>query len=82
MAGLKSMGVIQPFPEWELWGVVIEPPRELREGLSPVVRAGVQALAAKVSTYISQTLAEIPGEEECPLQFAIDPVERLPNTSS
>ncbi len=57
MASLARLGVADPFPEWEVWGVVIEPPRELHEGLSPAVAAGAAALAERIDGFLEQLLS-------------------------
>ncbi len=52
MATLERLGVADPFPPWEVWGVVIEPPRELREGLSPVVQVGASELVERLDRHL------------------------------
>jgi hydrogenase maturation protease len=56
MRQLERIGGPEPFPAWEIWGVTIRPPRELGEGLSPDVEAGVVELSARLSGHISDTL--------------------------
>jgi hydrogenase maturation protease len=56
MATLERLGVVDPFPPWEVWGVVIEPPRELREGLSPEVEAGAAELAEHLHRHLDLML--------------------------
>lgn len=56
MATLERLGVADPFPSWEVWGVVIEPPRELREGLSPEVEAGAGELAERLDRHLETFL--------------------------
>jgi hydrogenase maturation protease len=48
MRALAAMGVADPFPAWELWGVTIRPPTELGEGLSPQVEAAAEALVERL----------------------------------
>jgi hydrogenase maturation protease len=44
MATMERLGMTDQFPEWEIWGVAIDPPAELRIGLSPAVERGVTRL--------------------------------------
>lgn len=44
MAALAALEMVEPFPEWEIAGVVIRPPEELGEGLSPVIAAAAERL--------------------------------------
>lgn len=51
-AVLKSLEMIYDgeFPKWTLWGVIIDPPRELGEGLSePVLKAADAAVREIIS---------------------------------
>jgi len=48
MDALRSLGVVEPFPEWEVWGVVIAPPDRLGEGLSPDVAAAAAELEERI----------------------------------
>lgn len=66
MASFKSLELVEPFPEWELWGVVIEPPLELRQGLSPKVKTAGEQLTAEIGTLI----AGIIGVEEPTMEVA------------
>ena len=60
MASLEQLEYIQPFPTWELWGITIDPPYEIRTELSlPVVRA-VTDLVEKVTQYVLESLPEAP----------------------
>ena len=45
MAGLEALGMADPFPAWEVWGVTVDPPREVRVGLTPAVAAAVAKAA-------------------------------------
>lgn len=58
MRSLAAMGVADPFPAWEVWGVTIRPPTELREGLSPVVAAAAAELVAKLCDLALATARE------------------------
>jgi len=45
MTSLESLGVADPFPTWEVWGVTIATPNEFRMGLSPAVSEAAQRVA-------------------------------------
>jgi hydrogenase maturation protease len=67
MAALANLDLISPFPHWEIWGISIDPPREVRRGLSPPVAEAVETLAASLSRLIEETVAaeNVPGENAC-----------------
>ena len=44
MHTMERLQMADPFPKWEIWGVTIEPPGELRVGLSTAVERGVDQL--------------------------------------
>jgi Ni,Fe-hydrogenase maturation factor len=50
MRSLEVLGVAKPFPSWEVWGITILPPSELREGLSPEVEKAVDRLCEKLAS--------------------------------
>jgi hydrogenase maturation protease len=54
MQTLEALGIVAPFPAWEVWGVTILPPAELGEGLSPEVAAGVERLCRKLDELIGE----------------------------
>lgn len=56
MASLEALGVAAPFPRWELWGVTVAPPRELRQGLSEPVASAVARLVTQLDRLIEQTV--------------------------
>jgi hydrogenase maturation protease len=56
MDALRSLGVVEPFPEWEVWGVVIAPPDRLGEGLSPDVAAAAAELERRIVRYVEANL--------------------------
>lgn len=58
MTTLARLGVAEPFPEWCVWGVVIDPPRELRDGLSAEVEAGAAELVALVDRHLREVIGE------------------------
>lgn len=49
---LESLGISDPFPPWEIWGVTILPPCELGEGLSPEVDEAVNRLCGELDGLI------------------------------
>jgi Ni,Fe-hydrogenase maturation factor len=53
MRGLAMLHMVEHFPPWEVWGVTILPPTELRIGLSPAVEAGVEALVERLDDRIA-----------------------------
>ena len=59
MTSFDRLGLVEPFPDWELWGVVIEPPVELRRGLSPEVALAAERLVDKLSTTIADVIAPV-----------------------
>ncbi len=52
---LELFGIADPFPPWEIRGITIDPPAELREGLSPEVEKGVQMLCRELDRLIADT---------------------------
>jgi len=58
MRGLESLGIVEPFPSWEIWGVTILPPAELGEGLSPEVDTAVDELCADLCRMVVDTATE------------------------
>ena len=48
MASLKHLGVVEPFPDWQVWGITILPPEKLGEGLSPEVAAAADELERRI----------------------------------
>jgi hydrogenase maturation protease len=56
MAALKKLGMADPFPEWEVWGITIETPDELGEGLSPVVAEAADELERRIVEHVEGSL--------------------------
>ena len=52
MRSLALLGVADPFPSWEVWGVTILPPTELGEGLSPAVATAADAMVERLCTLL------------------------------
>ncbi len=58
MRCLEEIGVTEPFPRWEIWGITILPPAELGEGLSPEVDRAVGLLSDRLLEEITATCRE------------------------
>jgi hydrogenase maturation protease len=56
MQSLEALGIAEPFPAWEVWGVAVSPPSELREGLNPEVDRAVKRLCSKLCGLIEETI--------------------------
>jgi len=56
MLGLAQLQMVDPFPPWEVWGVTIAPPTELRIGLSPAVEIAVKALVERLNARIAEVV--------------------------
>jgi hydrogenase maturation protease len=52
MVALEGLDMVTPFPQWDVWGVVIRPPQELTESISPEVARGAEVLEARISEII------------------------------
>jgi hydrogenase maturation protease len=57
MRSLAAMGVADPFPAWEVWGITIRPPTELCEGLSPAVAAAASELTDRLAAVAARVAA-------------------------
>jgi hydrogenase maturation protease len=53
MQSLESLRIPEPFPSWEVWGVVIEAPQEYKEGLSPAIALAAIQLASALDEHLS-----------------------------
>lgn len=58
MHSLEAIQVVDPFPAWEILGVTILPPTELRNGLSPDVDRAAGQLYRRLSTVIRGAVGE------------------------
>jgi hydrogenase maturation protease len=58
MAALKKLDMADPFPDWQVWGIVIEPPDELGEGLSPEIAEAADELERRIVEHVEALLAE------------------------
>jgi hydrogenase maturation protease len=56
MAALARLEVVEPFPDWQIWGITIDRPDELGEGLSPPVSAAAEKLEARIVAYVEDML--------------------------
>jgi hydrogenase maturation protease len=57
MAALKKLEMTDPFPEWEVWGITIDPPEELGEGLTPEIAAAADELERRIVEHVEGLLA-------------------------
>lgn len=64
MTSFKRLALVDPFPTWELWGVVIDPPFELRRGLSPTIACA----AAELTEELSRTIASVVEDGSRPIE--------------
>ena len=60
MAALRTLEMADPFPAWQVWGITIETPEELGEGLSPEIAAAAERLEAKIVEYVETLLSVNP----------------------
>ena len=58
MAALKRLEMADPFPAWQVWGITIERPDELGEGLSPEIAVAASELEQKIVAHVEALLAE------------------------
>ena len=65
MGSLEALRTVEPFPTWEVWGITIQPPREYREGLSPVVSKAVLGLVDALGKHLSLLLEGRPAAAPC-----------------
>ena len=56
MAALKKLDMADPFPDWQVWGITIETPEVLGEGLSPEIAAAADELEAEIVKYVEALL--------------------------
>jgi len=56
MAALKKLEMADPFPDWQVWGITIDQPDELGEGLSPVIAEAADALEARIVAHVETSL--------------------------
>ena len=56
MSALKKLEMADPFPEWEVWGITIETPDELGEGLSPAISEAAERLEARIIAHVEGLL--------------------------
>lgn len=52
MATLKKLEMADPFPDWRVWGITIEQPDELGEGLSPEIAAAADELERRIVEHV------------------------------
>ncbi len=56
MGALKRLDMADPFPPWQVWGITIETPEELGEGLSPEIAEAADELERKIIEYVEGLL--------------------------
>jgi len=56
MSALRKLEMVDDFPEWQVWGIAIETPEELGEGLSPVIAEAAELLEAKIIEHVEGIL--------------------------
>ncbi len=52
MSALRKLEMVDDFPEWQVWGITIETPEELGEGLSPVVAEAADELEGRIVEHV------------------------------
>jgi hydrogenase maturation protease len=60
MRSLEALRLVEPFPRWEIWGVTILPPEQLRQGLSPPVERAVRQLASALDIRLRELFDPAP----------------------
>ena len=58
MAALRKLEMAHPFPAWQVWGITIETPEKLGEGLSPEIASAADELERLVVEYVEELLVE------------------------
>lgn len=66
MTALAALDLVDPFPSWEVWGIAIDPPRDVKEGLSPPVARAVAALAEELAALLARHRREGPAPFPAP----------------
>jgi hydrogenase maturation protease len=54
LQSLKRLELADPFPAWQVWGITIDPPTELGEGLSPPVAAAADELERRIVALVEE----------------------------
>lgn len=60
MKCLQSLDYVAPFPGWDVWGITVDPPREICTELSQSVELAVPVLVGVLDGYISEFLSSPP----------------------
>ena len=58
MEALRKLEMADPFPAWQVWGITIETPDELGEGLSPKIAKAAEMLESSIVEYVEGLLAK------------------------
>jgi hydrogenase maturation protease len=56
LRSLHALDVVEHFPAWEVWGITIRPPEELRFGLSEEVAAAAEAMVERLLGLVAEVL--------------------------
>jgi hydrogenase maturation protease len=65
MHSLETFREADPFPTWEVWGIVIEEPQEYRVGLSPVIAQAASRMVEVLHEHLSFLLDDTrPSQED------------------
>ena len=56
MTTLRKLDMADPFPDWQVWGITIEQPDELGEGLSPVIAEAARRLEERIIAHVEGLL--------------------------
>ena len=56
MAALRELEMVEDFPAWQVWGITIETPEELGEGLSPEIAAAANRLEGMIIEHVEGIL--------------------------
>ena len=57
MGALKELEMADPFPAWQVWGITIETPERLGEGLSPEIAKAAAELEGRIVAHVEALLA-------------------------
>ena len=57
MHSLEALTLASPFPQWELWGIEIEPPTHFRRGLTKSVSLAVNTCVARLTALLPSITA-------------------------
>lgn len=58
MASLKSLEYVEQFPSWEVWGIAILPPTELKIGVTAATQKAIQTLGNQLARHVRSFLKQ------------------------